>query len=68
MLTDAFYRYHRFCKNVGEVPLTRTEFKSVVKEVIREEFRLRLPHDILDERGKLQEGWLGLDLQVCGSN
>jgi hypothetical protein len=68
MVTDAFHRYHRFCKDVGEPPLTRAEFKSVVKEVIREEFRLGLRHDILDERGKSQEGWLGLDLQVCGNN
>ena len=60
-IADAFSRYYSFCKSQGQVPLTRQEFKHLVAEVIREEFRIGIRHDVMDERGKAQHGWLGID-------
>ena len=62
---DAFHRYYQFCRDNQMQPLTRPEFKDSVAEVIREEFNLGLRHDVLDERGKQQHGWVGIN---CNSN
>jgi len=61
---DAFHRYYAFCKEQRSQPLTRSEFKSLVAEVIREEFRIGLRHDIVDGSGKQQHGWLGIDCRL----
>lgn len=61
---NAFHRYYEFCKRQGEKPLKRQEFKHLVAEVIREEFRVGLRHDIVDDRGKAQHGWRGIDCRL----
>ena len=61
---DAFHRYYQFCKDNAMQPLTRSEFKDLVAEVIREQYNLGLRHDVLDERGKQTHGWLGLDCRL----
>jgi hypothetical protein len=58
---DAFHRYYQFCRENQMTPLTRQEFRSLVAEVIREEFNVGLRHDVMDERGKQTHGWLGID-------
>jgi hypothetical protein len=55
-VADAFALYFRFCKDAGMKPLTRTEFRGMVAEVIREEFNIGLRHDVVDDRGKMQHG------------
>ena len=61
---DAFHHYFRFCKEQGVSPLTRQEFKSLVAEVIREEFRICLRHDIPTDSGKQGHGWIGIDCRM----
>lgn len=68
LVSDAFFSYYQFCKDIGEPPLTRADFKELVAQVIRQEYRLGLRHDIRDERGKANHGWVGLDLQISGRN
>jgi len=58
----AFHRYYQFCKNNAMTPLTRSEFKNLVAEVIREQYGLGIRHDVPDERGKQGHGWMGLRL------
>jgi hypothetical protein len=65
---DALHRDYKFCKDHGQQPFTRQEFKHLVAEVIREEFRIGLRHDILDHRGKQQQGWLGIDCRLGTSD
>jgi len=62
---DAFHRYYQFCRDNQMAPLSRQEFKSLVAEVIREEYQLGLRHDVLDERGKQTHGWLGIDCRLA---
>jgi hypothetical protein len=57
---DAFHRYYQFCKDNAMQPLTRQEFKSLVAEVIREEFALGLRHDIIGDNNKQGHGWCGI--------
>ena len=57
---DAFHRYYQFCKDNAMKPLTRSEFKGLVAEVIREQYNLGLRHDIISETGKQTHGWDGL--------
>jgi hypothetical protein len=59
---DAFHRYYQFCKSNAMTPLTRSEFKNLVAEVIREQYGLGIRHDVPDERGKQGHGWMGLRL------
>ena len=61
---DAFHRYYQFCKDNAMKPLTRPEFKDLVAEVIREEFKIGLRHDVPTESGKQGHGWLGVRLNV----
>ena len=61
---DAFHRYYKFCKREGQIPLKRQEFKHLVAEVIREDFKIGLRHDVVDEHGKQQHGWLGIDCRL----
>jgi hypothetical protein len=63
-VADAFHRYYQFCRDSGMKPLTRTEFRGLVAEVIREEFNIGLRHDVVDDRGKMQHGWYGLDCRM----
>ena len=58
---NAFHRYYQFCKDNAMQPLTRSEFKDLVAEVIREQYGLGIRHDVEDERGKQNHGWLGID-------
>lgn len=59
-VASAFHQYFAWCKEHGEPPLTRADFKELASEVIRAEYRLGIRHDLLDERGKAQHGWLGI--------
>jgi len=61
---DAFHRYYQFCKDNAMKPLTRPEFKDLVAEVIREQYNLGIRHDVLDERGKQSQGWMGIDCRL----
>lgn len=69
-LADAFHRYYQFCKDNQMKPLTRQEFKQLVAEVIREEFKVGLRHDVPTETGKQGHGWFGvrLDAECIGRN
>ena len=70
-VSDAFCRYHKFCQSNCMPALTRTEFKDLVSDVIREEFKIGLRHDILGIHGKQTHGWDGLDCPlepVCSVN
>jgi hypothetical protein len=64
---DAFHRYYQFCKDNAMTPLTRSDFKELVAEVIREQYGLGIRHDVVDERGKQGHGWLGVRLDAAGS-
>ena len=60
-VADAFCQYTRFCEDVHATPLTRAAFKDLVKEAIREEFQIRLRHDIVDSNsGRMTHGWRGI--------
>lgn len=65
---NAFHRYYQFCKDNAMQPLTRSDFKDLVAEVIREEYDLGLRHDVLDERGKQTHGWLGIDCRLADAS
>jgi hypothetical protein len=62
-VTDCFQQYRQFCRSKGLNALERAEFKTIVAEVIREEFDLKLRHDVPGLNGKAQEGWKGLNLR-----
>jgi hypothetical protein len=62
-VTDCFQQYRQFCRSKGLNALERSEFKTIVAEVIREEFDLKLRHDVPGLNGKAQEGWKGLNLR-----
>lgn len=63
-VSDAFSRYHRFCEDSGETPLTRAEFKALMVDAIREAFSLGLRHDVRDSTGKANHGWVGIDCRL----
>jgi hypothetical protein len=63
-VTDAFHRYYSFCKAQQMAPLTRQEFKSLIIEVVREQFSLGLRHDVPGTSGKQVEGWIGLNCRL----
>lgn len=63
-VTDCFQQYRQFCRSKGLNALERAEFKTIVAEVIREEFDLKLRHDVPGLNGKAQEGWKGLNLRL----
>jgi len=67
-ISTAFHKYFKYCQSIKQKPLTRQEFKGLVAEVIREEFRIGLRHDILNERNKQNWGWLGIDCVLPGLN
>jgi hypothetical protein len=60
-IQDAFSRYYQFCKQAGEPPLTRADFKQLVGEAIREVFKIGLRHDVKDVDGVERHGWVGID-------
>jgi hypothetical protein len=64
-VADAFHKYFVFCKQIGQQPLTRQEFKHLVAEVIRENFKVGLRHDIRGPDGKQGHGWLGLNCRLA---
>lgn len=72
--TDVFHRFYEFCRSQGAPPLTRADFRSLVTEVIREEFNLGLRHDVLGDDGRQHKGWIGItyrhddSLLVAGRN
>ncbi|MEI7987385.1 MAG: hypothetical protein WCI55_17335 [Armatimonadota bacterium] len=65
---DAFHSYWKWCKTEKQKPLTRQEFKHLVAEVIREEFRIGLRHDVLNDEGRQNHGWLGIDCRLPSMN
>jgi hypothetical protein len=72
-VTDAFHQYFTFCREQKMNPLTRQEFRSMVVEIVREEFGCGLRHDVVGKNGKQTEGWVGLgirlrDQSTVGSN
>lgn len=68
---DAFHRYYQFCKDNAMKLLTRAEFKALVAEVLREEFKIGLRHDVPTSTGKQGHGWFCVRLDapdVLGRN
>jgi len=66
-LQDAFHKYYRFCGDKNMEPLTRSEFRHLVTEVIREEFNIGFRHDVPGRSGKQTHGWFGVEC-VLGSD
>jgi len=64
---DAFHRYYQFCKDNAMKPLTRQDFKHLIAEVLREEFRIGLRHDVPTSTGKQGHGWYGVRLDEAAS-
>jgi hypothetical protein len=60
---DAFANHLSFSKIRGLTPLQRREFKSLIAEVIREEFGVGLRHDLRSEDGRSSQGWSGLGIR-----
>ena len=65
---DAFHRYYQFCKENAMQPLTRSDFKELVAEVIREQYDLGIRHNIVGENGRHTHGWLGLNCRLEGAS
>lgn len=63
-VSDAFHRYFNFCREHQMSPLTRAEFKSLVAEVVREQFGCGIRRDVPGKNGKQAEGWIGLSLRL----
>jgi hypothetical protein len=63
-LAGAYHEYYQFCKSHNYQPVNRTELKTGLCEYIRGEFNISLRHDILDDQGKYQHGWKGLDCRM----
>ena len=59
-----FSQYFQFTKRAGQIPLKRQEVKHLVAEVIREIYEIGLRHDVLDDRGKQQHGWVGIECRL----
>jgi hypothetical protein len=57
---ECFHRFYEFCRSQGAPALTRADFRSLVAEVIREEFNLGLRHDVLGDDGHQHKGWIGI--------
>lgn len=62
-VTEAFHGYYSFCRERQMAPLARQEFKSLVAEVIREEYHLGLRKDVRGRSGGVTQGWYGLRIQ-----
>lgn len=63
-ICDAFHKYFQFCAENKMSPLTRSEFKHLVTEVIREQFNIGFRHDVPGESGRANHGWLGIDCRL----
>ena len=66
-ITECFETFNEFCQDKGLDPINRRVFKSLIAEVIREEFNLGLRHDVLGINNRQQHGWKGLVLD-CRRN
>ena len=59
----AYTRYRGLCDDLHERPLTRAEFKDIVKEAVAEVYQVRLRHDVIDgATNKMTHGWRGVAL------
>jgi hypothetical protein len=62
-LGAAYTRYRGLCDDLHERPLTRAEFKDIVKEAVAEVYQVRLRHDVIDDAtNKMTHGWRGVAL------
>ncbi len=61
-LTDCYNDFNQFCHDKGLEPINRHVFKSLMSELIREEFDLGLRHDVLGINNRQKHGWRGLVL------
>jgi len=59
-VTDCFHRYYTYCKKHQIPPLTRSDFKSLMSECLREYFAIGLRKDVPSKSGKVTEGWFGI--------
>ena len=59
-VTDCFHRYYTYCKQHQIPPLTRSDFKSLITECLREQFSVGLRKDVPSKSGKQTEGWFGI--------
>ena len=61
---DAYHGYYRFCGNNHLAPLSRSEFRHLFAEAIREAYNLGLRHDVESKSGKLNHGWVGIECRL----
>ncbi len=59
-VTECHDVFSGLCQDKGLAPVSRREFKSMIAEVIRDEFGLGLRHDIPGMNKRSQHGWKGL--------
>ena len=66
-VSECYEIFCEFCQDKGCPPVSRRWFRSLIVSVIREEFNLRLRHDVLGSNNRQQNGWKGLIVD-CGGN
>jgi hypothetical protein len=59
-ITECFESFSRFCVDKRMQPIERRDFRSLMGDIIKEEFSLSLRHDLLGKNMKQQQGWKGL--------
>jgi len=59
-ITECYESFSRFCEDRKMQPMERRDFRSLMGDIIKEEFGLSLRHDLLGKNMKQQQGWKGL--------
>ena len=63
-VSDCYQTFNQFCQARGMALIERKFFKSLIAEVIREEFNLGLRHDLIGKNKRQQQGWKGLNARL----
>ena len=63
-LPDAYDSFSLYCQTRGMKPIARKHFKSLLAEVVREEFGIGIRNDLRTEEGKWTKGWTGLTCRL----
>ncbi|MHB8523201.1 MAG: phage/plasmid primase, P4 family [Limisphaerales bacterium] len=58
-----FDAYIGFCNERGWTALTRKKFGDLIGDAVTRQHRLTVRHDVRDENGKAQRGWVGLQFR-----
>ena len=59
-LNEAYGGYSEFCRTRGFSSVDRKFFKSLISEMLREEFGVGVRRDLKDSNGKYIQGWKGI--------